>query len=337
MSNHVQAILQNWWLNRDSQRWVLTTIVGTQGSSYRKTGAYMMINDLGQYFGLLSGGCLESDIMLQARKCWHDGKNRIIQYDMREEEDLAWQLGIGCGGLVKILLQPVSQANHYLGLDAVLNTLETNQFCQYVQKVDETEPDNQCLLLDHRKPIKPTIFIRDEVKYLHQVVSPPNQLVVFGAGVDARPVVAIAARLGWKVTLVDPRVSYARQQYFADATLIIRQDMNQLLSQTAPITWLETTDAILIMTHNIGLDAKALQLALRSQSRYVGVLGPEHRTERVFKYADMQRQNYPLPLANPAGLRLGGELPESIALSMLAEIHSVLEQADGKSISGIIA
>jgi xanthine dehydrogenase accessory factor len=109
-------LLNNWYEQRDELEWVIATIIGTEGSSYRKPGAMMMINSLGQYHGLISGGCLESDIMRQSRQCWMSGKNIIIQYDMREEEDITWQLGIGCGGLVRILLQPVSADNAYLKL-----------------------------------------------------------------------------------------------------------------------------------------------------------------------------------------------------------------------------
>ena len=91
MANHLHHLLEHWYEKRDELDWVLATIIGTEGSSYRKSGAMMMINSLGQYHGLLSGGCLESDIMRQARRCWDNQKSRMIQYDMREEEDLAWQ------------------------------------------------------------------------------------------------------------------------------------------------------------------------------------------------------------------------------------------------------
>ena len=92
----------------------------------------------------------------------------------------------------------------------------------------------------------------------------------------------------------------------------------------------------LILTHNIKLDAAALKLVQSSSAKYVGLLGPNHRTDRVLDFANMTRSNLLKPLANPVGLRLGGELPESIALSMLAEAHAVLENADASSISEIL-
>ena len=142
MANRLNQLLKQWQSSRNTQKWVLATIIETDGSSYRKPGAMMMINDLGQYYGLLSGGCLESDIMLQARRCWDSGRNRIVEYDMREEEDLAWKLGIGCGGMVRILLQPVDEHNQYLQLGELYSLLENNKSAEYGQVVHEKAPQN---------------------------------------------------------------------------------------------------------------------------------------------------------------------------------------------------
>ncbi len=99
---------------------------------------------------------------------------------------------------------------------------------------------------------------------------------------------------------------------------------------------LSQIDAALILTHNITLDAAALALVQSSSAKYVGLLGPIHRTDRVLDIAKLSRDNLTKPLANPVGFRLGGELPESIALSMISEAHAVLEKADGLSISGVL-
>lgn len=327
MANRLNQLLKNWLACKDSQKWVLATIIETDGSSYRKAGAMMMINDLGQYFGLLSGGCLESDIMLQARRCWESGHNRIIQYDMREEEDLAWQLGIGCGGMVKILLQPVSAANQYLSLDKLYQYLQNMQSCEYQQCIDQNWPENTLQL-----GVSGELSSGPSGKCFRQIIKPAPHLAVFGGGGDARPVVAIALQLGWHVTLVDPRISYARRGQFDSAISIVRQPIDEL----GDTDWLKQIDMALIMTHNIKLDAQSLALVQCSSAVYVGMLGPLHRTERVLGQINLVRDELVKPLANPAGLRLGGELPESIALSMLAEAHACIEQADGQSISGIL-
>jgi xanthine/CO dehydrogenase XdhC/CoxF family maturation factor len=332
MANRISQLLSHWTENRDKHLWVLATIIETDGSSYRKAGAMMLINDMGQYFGLLSGGCLESDIMRQARRCWDSQKNRIIEYDMREEEDLAWQLGIGCGGMVRILLQPVHRDNDYLKLEELNRLLEQRQQAEYHQLIDEDIPFNQVVLLVDNKN---SHTLNTQSKRLDntfvQLLSPAPLLAVFGAGVDAKPVVSIAAELGWQVILVDPRVGYAKAEFFPKASQIIRSSLDELLGAS----WLYQIDVALILTHNIKLDAAALKLVQSSSAKYVGLLGPTHRTDRVLDFANLSRNNLTKSLANPVGLRLGGELPESIALSMLSEAHAVLERADGLSISGV--
>lgn len=332
MSNRISQLLRHWTDNRDKQLWVLATIIETDGSSYRKAGAMMLINDLGQYFGLLSGGCLESDIMRQARRCWDNQRNRIIVYDMREEEDLAWQLGIGCGGMVRILLQPVHAKNDYLKLEELNNYLEARQEVEYVQQIDEGFAVNEVRVVEKGHTDTCIYPDKENVQLFVHRLSPAPLIAVFGAGVDARPLVAMACELGWQVVLVDPRVGYAKPEYFTKATEIIRQPIAQLDSAS----WLGQIDVALILTHNIKLDAAALRLVQGSSAKYVGLLGPIHRTDRVLAIAELTRSDLSKPLANPVGLRLGGELPESIALSMLSEAHAALEKADGLSISGIL-
>jgi xanthine/CO dehydrogenase XdhC/CoxF family maturation factor len=351
MANHTQQLLNTWYTQRDDMDWVLATIIGTEGSSYRKPGAMMMINSLGQYHGLLSGGCLESDIMRQSRQCWVSGNNLIIQYDMREEEDIAWQLGIGCGGLVRILLQPINANNSYLQLCELRQLINQNQACKYLQSMHAGPPKNSLVLTDSsaefavQQGAKSATETKSDV--FEHIIKPSLKLAIFGGGIDAIPVTKIAHNLGWHVTVADPRTGYARQAQFADAKQIIKTSFNSI----AEHTWLLNIDAIVIMTHNVSLDAQALSLAQQSSALYVGMLGPLHRTDRVLKEAGLVLPELPSetklkqqrsanvltkPLANPIGLRLGGELPESIALSILSEIHAFIEQADAKSISSML-
>lgn len=335
MANRLSQLLESWQTQKDKLDWVLATIVLTDGSSYRKTGAMMMINSLGKYYGLLSGGCLESDIMRQARRCWLTNKNIIVQYDMREEEDLAWQLGIGCGGLVRILLQPVNAGNDYLQLEKVQNALKQNLSCVYLQTVNEGSPANQIKDISASKQRYASggsqLRTSAQGQIIEHLLLPPPHLAVFGGGVDARPLVAMAAELGWQVSLVDPRTSYARETYFP-AAKIYRKPLAQIYD--AP--WLQQIDMVVLMNHNVTLDGEALALVQSSSAVYVGMLGPEHRTERVLQSANLTPSQLHKPLFNPIGLRLGGELPESIALSILSEAHACIEQAHGQSISGLL-
>lgn len=345
MANRLSQILTSWAPQKDELQWVLGTIIETCGPSYRKAGAMMLINSLGQWQGLLSGGCLESDIMRQAREVMDSGRAKIITYDMQDEDDLSWQLGIGCGGMVKILLQAVDQENDYLFLPQILDALNQGQECVYFLAIHEGFSSGNTLYIDSEHQygdridtlyiVRPGELNRPEQLNdldppgLLLPIKPDPRLVIFGGGVDSRPLVNMAAELGWHIELVDPRPAYARPQHFSRATVIHRIHP----SDCGSTEWLQQADAAMIMNHNIELDAACLSALKHSKVRYLGLLGPNSRKERVLQTAQLDSTELPAPISGPAGLNLGGELPESIALSILAEIHAVLESCNALPLS----
>ncbi len=332
MTNHLTSLLQLWQQQQGQQQWVLATVIATEGSSYRKPGAMMLINDLGQYYGLLSGGCLEADIMRQARRCWDTGHNRIIEYDMRDEDDLAWKLGIGCGGMVRILLQPVDGGSGHLGLGQLLSRLESGETCYYCQSLSPSSPENWLVEQSEWRSSGWQLGVNslgnsDDGVFVSKQ-SPITRLAIFGGGVDARPLAAMASELGWKIKLFDPRMGYAKAAFFPTGIQIERQDYDKLRANA-----LAGFDAVVLMNHNIKLDAASLKLSLASACSYIGILGPNHRTKRVLELAELTDKDLKGNVANPIGLDLGGELPESIALSILSQIHAILHARDGSHLS----
>ncbi|PKH88440.1 XdhC family protein [Colwellia sp. Bg11-28] len=328
MSNRLAALLASWFPEKDSCQWVLASIIETQRSSYRKSGAMMLINSLGKSYGLLSGGCLEADLMRQAQKCWHQNSNITVCYDMQDDSDIAWQLGIGCGGLVKVLLQPINHDNNYLDLLTLKSQLDNRNACFYhidTLNTQNTSMSNNQVLSKSVSSLEPLITIK-----------PSPALVIFGGGVDAQPLVKIAQTLGWFICLIDCRTAYARAAYFKEADIVINQDYTSLEKNLV----LPKADAIVIMHHNVSLDAHALQLVKNQENlaaaSYIGLLGPQHRTEKVLKKAQLNSTDLPNKLANklanPIGFDLGGDLPESIALAILSQAHATLEQASGNSL-----
>lgn len=325
MSNRLEQLLAKWQPEKSTLEWVLATVIETDGSSYRKKGAMMFINSLGQYFGLISGGCLEADIMRKAKKCWDTGHNAIVCYDMRDEDDLSWQLGIGCGGMVKILLQPITEESNWLNLDALQENLGNKKSSVYCQAINEDKPNNT---LTHYTLNDAIAFSTD---YFSHIIKPAPSIAIYGGGIDALPVLKLAKTLGWYVTVIDERVNYARATHFSEADTIVR---HSLLSKEQH-TYLATIDAIVIMTHNIKFDAQALALVQGCKAPFVGLLGPTHRTDKVLREAELTREQLTYTLSNPVGLDIGGELPESIALSILAEAHAVLEGKNGQTLTKV--
>ncbi|QJR79395.1 XdhC family protein [Alteromonas pelagimontana] len=311
MKHHLYHILRDWISQKDDYKWILVTVIGTRGSSYRKAGAMMLFNDTGKQMGMVSGGCLESDIFHHARKCWLKGHSKQVTYDMQEEGDIAWRLGIGCGGEVTLLLQPVNAENNYLHLPEVLERMQANQPVDYAQSL--------------RPGPAASLITRPEQKedwFVHRL-TPPSTLLILGGGIDAIPLCDIAARIGWRVAVNDPRARYARSQDFLSATYTGESEIEDLACNQ----WYQQANAIVLMHHQVDLDAKAVALIARHPNaalQYLALLGPVHRYKRVLKSAKLQASALPVPICAPAGFPIGGELPESIALSILSQAHATL-------------
>lgn len=137
MSSQLLQLLNQWFPQRDAIPWVLGTVYKTQGHCYRKAGAMMLFNGLGQKMGLLSGGCLESDLQQHARRLMQSGGSICLSYDASDEDDLAFRLGIGCGGKVYIVLQAIHADNHYLYLPEVRQSLLHKRETYYLQHIPE--------------------------------------------------------------------------------------------------------------------------------------------------------------------------------------------------------
>lgn len=319
MANHLQIILGHWLeLSKQgdcSQQWVLATVIHVQGSSYRKPGAMMIVGSSGQRLGLISGGCLERDIAQQANRVMHTQTPLRIVYDSTNNSDVAWQLGLGCGGVVTVLLQPLTTDNNFLQLPDLYGRLSQGQSATY--SVDLSGGDKNYLMA------------AGEVNASEQILAvnlkPQRKLVIFGAGIDAIPLVAMADNLGWQTVLVDHRLGYAEPENFIGAQDIIREQALDLVDDPR----LTHADAVIIMTHNVSLDACALKLIQQDSQfdnlAYIGLLGPEHRKEKVLACAELSESDFNSTLYGPMGFDIGGELPESIALSVLAQCHQCVE------------
>lgn len=330
MSNHLKNLLSQWYPQRDSTDWVLGTIFKTEGPCYRKAGAMMLFNGLGQQFGMLSGGCLESDIQTHARKVMQRKQSITLCYDGSDEDDLSFQLGIGCGGTVHILLQPIHASNTYLQLDRVHHALQQRTSGHFLQKIitgastgyNAFEPGPVTTGSARLQQMA------DDSQLLVTPITAPPHLLIVGGGLDARPVVAMAHQLGWQISLWDPRPANGRAEFF--------MEVDQLLSGPAAQLAELDINAAILMSHNIRLDAEALQALQANALDYLALLGPTHRKAQVIEQAGISEHALSCALAGPAGLSIGGELPESIALSILSECHAALHQRRGESISGVL-
>jgi xanthine dehydrogenase accessory factor len=318
MSNHFYHLLATWLPLKNEANWVLGAVISTRGSVYRKAGALMLLSDAGHQLGLLSGGCLESDLLLQARKVVALGKSRQIIYDASDDGNIAWRLGIGCGGAAEILLHPCNEENNYLQLPDVFSCLQ-HSACHFEINIEKANASLAPCSRKFSQRQSGKIEQKNNEQVLSTLINPLPHLLVLGNGVDVIPLCQLAITLGWRVTLADQRLNANKRTHFppqVNALSISADDLDDEL--------LQQIDGIVIAHHNIRLDAAAIS-ALQTRrllNPYIGLLGPAHRKADVLACAGLREDQLRYPVIGPMGLALGGDLPESIALSVLAECHA---------------
>lgn len=341
MANQLSHLLNHWHAARDTTDWVLGTVYMTTGPCYRKAGAMMLMNGLGQQFGLLSGGCLESDILKHARRVMQSGKALTLRYDGSDEDDLSFQLGIGCGGTLHILLQPLDAAHDHLQLEAVHDALQARRNGVYYQRIPDASGDTESRFAGADETTSARrmdvslarLEQRDGAQWLVTPMVPPPHLLIVGGGVDARPLSAIAHELGWEVTVCDPRPANARREFFLTADTLLRSQGSELADYAHRCR----VNAAILMSHNLAIDADALLALYHLPLDYLALLGPDKRRAQVLEAAGLQEAQLAIPMAGPAGLDIGAELPEGIALSILAECHARIKDRPARSLSGILS
>ena len=333
---------------------VLATVVRVVGSAYRRPGARMLFRKGRPAVGLVSGGCLEEDLALRTSDVLDSGQARTVVYDMRSPDDIVWGLGLGCDGEVRVLLESLTAEPGYLeflegccrrGAPGVLATVfevqgnadvevgtrigfdETGSLALSATGWGERVEQDARIALQRGKSSNSTYRLEGDgrVEVLIEYVAPPISLVVFGAGMDALPVVQGARQLGWHVTVADHRPAYANRELFPLADAVAILDYGRLPSGLPTI---DGNTAVLVMTHHFLHDLELLEQLIPSAASYVGVLGPHRRSEKLLEQlAERGLRPTPRQLARfhgPVGVDMGSETPEEIALSALAEIHAVL-------------
>lgn len=349
-------------LRQENLAAVLATVVDVKGSGYRLPGAKMLISETGATFGIVSGGCLESDVLTRAAEVLKTGAPQVLTYDTTSHKDSVFSLNMGCNGITRILLESVADNKYFefvencfqarkSGVVATLlkangeNNLqnrdryffggaEKNIETPALQPDGETEKklfsdasllisggDSQCKIYESGT--------NTAAEFFFELVEPPQRLVIFGAGYDAVPLAHFAGNLGWSVAVVDHRAAYLTRERFAEADEIILSQPENLAEKLT----LDEKTAAVVMTHNYEKDREVLRFLLSFKLPYIGALGPRKRTENLLEELRRNRsgfnESHLKKLFAPVGLDIGAKNPETIAVSIIAEIQSVLANRAG--------
>lgn len=285
----IQRVAEN-----PAQPWALATLVQTEGSTYRKPGARLLIDSDGGTLGVLSGGCLEEEIGRYGQKVIANGSPILLSFDTRRL--------YGCDGRLKILIEPLPAAGQNGNLVTQIGRLLRNrEVCRIRTCFEGAELGSEILPSD--------VFLAERRGVFIDTLPLPVRMLVFGTGPEIQPLTQLAGNLGWII------------EHFTHPSEL-REDFR-------PDAW----TAALIMNHNFGRDLLALDRLLPFRLRYVGLLGPKKRhgelVARLSEYRPLEVDAGGRNLFAPAGLDIGSEAPEEIALSIVSEIAAVLANRRG--------
>lgn len=307
----------------------------------------MYITDDGRWVGSISGGCLEGDALRKAREIMASGTSKMITYDTMEDDNNSLGVGLGCNGIIHILLEPINELNDPIKLLQSIQVLELESAMAtvYESTMDELAVGEkilwneqldlgqkstckQLIIDDLLKGIKnngartKTYSIENEsCSVFLEVFQPPIDLLIFGGGFDSQPVAKFAQQLGWKVTVLDECVAHLLPINFPDAQLSGCQ-RNDVTSNIV----VKPFSAAVLMSHNYYYDLEVLRQLLPTEIKYIGILGPKKKGDKMLD--ELESNKIKLTkwdkhrIHNPIGIDIGGESPEEIAFSIIAEIKA---------------
>jgi xanthine dehydrogenase accessory factor len=326
----------------------LATLVNVQGTAFRKLGARMLIGRNGIATGSITAGCIESDIVIKAKELFRNGAPLVLNYDTGGEKEILFGWGSGCDGILTVLLERLDSR----GDDAFLNYLsgcrqnrrtgstatifQINGESPYYIGQHLVEKDVAALL--HASSNQPNAFNAQVIStqigsaFFEVLVEPvelPRRLVVFGASPIAIPLSTLALQTGWEVSVVDRRQGRPHANGLPPNVNLFCVPYESFADEVE----LDDSSAIVVATHNFLDDVALIKGALKTDVKTIMVVSSHARAQNILAYigeddgklTDEDRAR----LFAPAGLNIGGDTPQQIALSILAQLQQVFADAPG--------
>lgn len=356
----IKAIIEGYdHLDRQTVQAALATVVRVEGSSYRRTGARMLVMSDGVWIGGISGGCLEGDALKRARLAIAKAAPSKITYDTTTDDEHQIGVGLGCNGIIDVLFTPLDfddstnpvevlkncmnerRQTHVLititSLEGNWNSIKEGDVIRYTDpeslnglaQADIQEQLNEKIQARMTKGVSaPYRFENREGQILEtfiEILSPEIHLVLWGHQYDVYPLTRLVKELGWRVTIVANLLKVNRKIVALADEIILPENFADIL--------FDAHTAIVLMSHDYKTDKNNLPIVLATNAPYIGMLGPRVRSERI--WTELADEGNPIAdtdfprIHAPVGLDIGAVSPEEIALSLAAEIRASFSAREG--------
>lgn len=310
-------------LKSTSTKMALATVVNVEYSSYRRSGARMLITEDGTWVGGISGGCLEGDTLKKAMYAIHKNEAVKVTYDTREDDSSQIGVGLGCNGLIDVLIVPISDLENN-PIEIIKEIVDRRTPSILLTSLDNGNTEDYSIRASTNPELEKEINkVRSNAKsrkielnkgYFIEYLQPEIKLYVFGRNYDVIPLAQIVKDIGWKINIVANPIKVSKQIFeLADKVI------NASKTQIQP----DEYSAALLMSHDYITDKKNLILLQEYDLKYIGLLGPKMRKEKMLD--QLSEESISVRLDNifgPMGLDTGATSPEEIAVSIIAEIRA---------------
>lgn len=297
---------------------VLATVVEIEGSSYRRPGVRMILTEEGESVGAVSGGCVEKEVHFQSLSVIENAKPKMMSYD--------GTLRLGCEGIIYVLLEPFELSDNFIkAFDLALKNRSSMIIqASYQKEFGVFDNIGSCIIIDNQTFVFNKNYSPKNNQLLFKQELPPLfQLIIIGAEHDAVQLTKTASGIGWKVIVIASADEQKSINFFPGAA-----DFRTPFFEDIDTTVVDKQTAIVLMTHSFNKDVQYLLAFNNCYPAYFGLLGPQHRKERLisqllelnpeidFEFIDQLR--------GPSGINIGAESAQEIAISIISEILSVI-------------
>ncbi|MCL7755033.1 XdhC/CoxI family protein [Polaribacter sp. Z022] len=320
MIHELKEIINQAYINqKKGLKNVLASVVHLEGSSYRKPGVRMLISENLSSVGAVSGGCVEKEIIQRSKSVFKDNKPKIITYDGRYR--------LGCEGVLYILLEPFSISDELLNAFSNANkNRETIKIESNFKTEDEVFGNfGSCITFKNKTnySFSNTFnYTSKKGNIFTQILQPSFRLIIIGGEHDAVKLCKIAANLGWEINVITSAKDSKQISDFPGANSVVGDS-----PETIQFSNIEENTAIVIMNHSYVQDLKYVVKLSEYNPKYIGILGAPNRRERLFnelfEFVPDISDEFLENIYTPAGLHIGAQTPEEIAISIIAEILSI--------------
>jgi xanthine/CO dehydrogenase XdhC/CoxF family maturation factor len=309
----------------------LATVIQVRGSAYRREGTRMIIGDGGNWYGNISGGCLEGDILRKAQQVISKKDSILVTYDTRESKNKEIRIALGCNGVIDILIEPVNNAVIEL-CNSIVNLFEKEQNAYlYTQIQLIKDKIHVTRKINNSKPsdFPPVAFENENlchvensefIIHLFEFIGLQRKIVVWGAGPDVLPLARFASQLGWK-TVVASDCGIENLTSLPKDVNVLQVNFDDFEKKIS----IHQNTALLLVSHDFYKDYFILEKIIHKDVKYIGIMGPKRRGDRMIREFKKRNPNNDFNeniLHYPVGLDIGSDNPTEIALSIIAEVQA---------------